>query len=190
MHSSCCVVAQALYPTTNANLNMILFAWLVLLTTAKIDSQKTPFQAVPANFDNQVDVSFLIEYWGGGNRKADHAAVTLKMMNRLRTCATQHGVSFEILLNTDSRRFRRGDLNLFLPQLQESDFVFAMPDLGETRVYNNLARFSRFDPPPILTCFFCELSPPQTIGCRGKYLFFTQDDVSCEHPVRLVMCCV
>ena len=56
------------------------------------------YAALPDNVDKPVDVSFLMQYWGGGKRTADHAKVGLLAMKRMRTCAAKVGLTCEILV--------------------------------------------------------------------------------------------
>mmetsp|Transcript_19140 Transcript_19140/g.39042 ORF Transcript_19140/g.39042 Transcript_19140/m.39042 type:complete len:481 (-) Transcript_19140:90-1532(-) len=58
-------------------------------------------------------------------------------------CALESGLTFEMLINSDSRHVRHGDLATLSSILGPTGFLVLSPNVGETRGYNRLARLAR-----------------------------------------------
>lgn len=81
---------------------------------------------------DQVDVSVLMEYWGGARSRtvahAEGAADFIRDVGRMLRQSTR--LSFEILVNSDSRHVRHGDARTLLAALGTTGFLLLSPNLG------------------------------------------------------------
>lgn len=102
-----------------------------------------------------VQVSFLLQYFGGRTRTRRHAQLAARFIRQIRTSAEAQQVSHELLVNVDTPEVREGDGPTITPAVGTSGFVALSPNLGEVRAYNSLARMA-----------------------RGRYLVILQDDMA------------
>ena len=99
--------------------------------------------ALPPTLSDTVEVSILMQYWAARPRTVDFAANAKQFIEQLTFCALASGLSFEVLVNSDSRHARNGDAATLVRALGPSGFLVLSPNLGETRAYNMLARLAR-----------------------------------------------
>ena len=99
--------------------------------------------ALPPTLSDTVEVSVLMQYWAARPRTVDFAANAKQFIEQLTLCALASGLSFEVLVNSDSRHVRGGDAATLVRALGPSGFLVLSPNLGETRAYNMLARLAR-----------------------------------------------
>ena len=92
--------------------------------------------ALPPTLSDTVEVSVLMQYWAARPRTVDFAANAKQFIEQLTLCALASGLSFEVLVNSDSRHVRGGDAATLVRALGPSGFLVLSPNLGETRAYN------------------------------------------------------
>ena len=85
----------------------------------------------------------LMQYWAARPRTVDFAANAKQFLEQLTLCALASGLTFEVLVNSDSRHVRGGDAATLVRALGPSGFLVLSPNLGEARAYNMLARLAR-----------------------------------------------
>ena len=110
---------------------------------------RSTWPPVPRHFGEHVDLSVCMQYWGAPNRRtvrfAEGAANFLRQLaGRLLGAGMRH----ELLINSDSRHVRHGDVAALVEALRPwvpnpGGFVILSPNLGESRAYNMLAKIAR-----------------------------------------------
>ena len=100
---------------------------------------------LPPTLVDRVDVSVLMQYWGGGaKRSVGFAANAANFVKTLVAQLEEAQLSYEVLLNSDSRSTRLSDARTLLDGLVgQSTFLVLSPNIGEARAYNRMARLSR-----------------------------------------------
>lgn len=116
--------------------------------------------ALPPTLSDTVEVSVLMQYWAARPRTVDFAANAKQFIEQLTLCALASGLSFEVLVNSDSRHVRGGDAVHLVAALGEADSLLLSPATHELRAYNRLAM---------------GLS-------RGSFVIFVQDDTRPPPP--------
>mmetsp|Transcript_34112 Transcript_34112/g.74886 ORF Transcript_34112/g.74886 Transcript_34112/m.74886 type:complete len:469 (-) Transcript_34112:310-1716(-) len=105
--------------------------------------QKTSNDAGTSDRAMEVDVSFLLLYWGG-SRGWRHKLEKLEMtMPRVKRAAYFAGVRSELIIADDSIETRSGDVDTLLGLLDPDDAVLLSANMHELRAYNRLAAISR-----------------------------------------------
>ena len=99
--------------------------------------------ALPPTLSDTVELSVLMQYWAARLRTVDFASNAKQFLEQLTLCALASGLTFEVLVNSDSRHVRGGDAATLVRALGPSGFLVLSPNLGETRAYNMLARLAR-----------------------------------------------
>ena len=120
------------------------------------------FAEVPSTFGDRVDVSILLQYFAASSSRplsfAEGAASFIRdLVEQFRATTT---LSFEVLVNSDSRHVRNGDARTLLGALAScGGFLLLSPNVGEAFAFNALARIA-----------------------RGEHLLLLQDDWTLHHP--------
>ena len=126
--------------------------------------QTTSTNEVASTIAERVDVSVLMQYYAASTmRRISFAESTAEFLQSLVGMLRESTrLSFEVLVNSDSRHVRHGDARTLLPTLAAcSGFLLLSPNLGEAHALNTLAKIA-----------------------RGEHLLLVQEDWTVSYDVR------